>query len=188
MRAPRTLSILAGTAAVALASLAIAAPASAATIASGQKISVVDLILAEVGPTGSRFNDVDPANAAVTPVGNVQAPDSVLGVDVNDDGIGYAVAFYTENPQSPDEQQSWVPVLMNADAKNGTLGDFVDIVPTDDEIVINQCTGIDLQPNGEIRRRRAARGVRGLDHGGPEDRRGHADAGDRHHVAHERAT
>src|SRR5688500_7157491 len=53
MRVSRPLSVLAGTAAVVLASLAVAAPASAATIAAGQKITVVDLITAEVGPTGS---------------------------------------------------------------------------------------------------------------------------------------
>ena len=149
MRTSRTLSIVAGTAAIVLASLTVAAPASAATIASGQKITVIDLIQAEVGPTGSRFFDVDPANAAVTAVGNVQAPDTVYGLDVNDEGVGYAIAFYSEDSENPGEPQSWVPVLLTADAKNGTLGDFVDIVPTV-EITINLCTGIDLQPNGEI--------------------------------------
>ena len=150
MRTRRALSIAAGAAALALASLAIASPASAATLPSGQKITIVDLILADVGPTGSQMYNVNPANAASTSVGSVQAPDNIQAIDVADTGLGYATGHYTEDPQNPAQEQDWVPVLLVADANTGTYGTVVDIAPVDDEITINQCTGLDLQPNGEI--------------------------------------
>ena len=150
MRARPVLSILAAAATLTLSSLAIASPASAATLPLGQKITIVDLILADVGPTGSQMYNVNPANAAASAVGGVQAPDTILAIDVADTGLGYATGYYTEDPENPDTQADWVPVLLIADANAGTYGTVVDISPVDDQIIINQCTGLDLQPNGEI--------------------------------------
>ena len=66
MRSSRALGLLAGTAAVALATLTVASPASAATLPPGQRITIIDSI-DDAGPQEGPFFEVDPADAAATP-------------------------------------------------------------------------------------------------------------------------
>lgn len=141
----RAVPFVAGASAIALGSLLIASPASAATLPEGQRISVIQTLVAEVGPGASQFWDVSPANAASTQVGGpVGGVVIVEGVDVNDDGIGYAV-------RNDDTGEGFVPYLHTADAKTGTLGAGVEIVPVlGADIDFNVCNGIDLGSTGEI--------------------------------------
>jgi hypothetical protein len=141
MRARRTLSILAGSSALALASLVVASPASAAVLPDGQKITVIDLIFAEVGPGGDQMFNVSPADAASTAVGGINAPFSVTAVDVNDEGLGYATA-------NLEGDGGFAPYLYKANAVTGTLSDPVLI--SNAQYDLSTCEGLDLQPNGEI--------------------------------------
>lgn len=144
MRVSRSLGVLAGSTAVALSVLFVAVPASAATLPEGQRISVIDLIQAAVGPTGSQTFEVSPANGASTAVGSVQAPDDVEAADVNDDGVGYASITIRSDEDVP------TPALAAYDANTGVYSTPVPIVAVDEGIVLSSCPGIDLQPNGEI--------------------------------------
>jgi len=78
-----------------------AVPASAATLPAGQRITVVDAY-------GWQFYDASPVDAALTPVGEpglLPFAESVEGVDVDDDGHGYAVTTTWETDQGdpPDD-------------------------------------------------------------------------------------
>src|SRR4051812_47924639 len=74
---------------VAVASVFAAAPASAATLPAGQKITVID-------SWDDQFYTVNPADALASPTGTPAPIDQVVtGVDVDDNGSGYAVATQT---------------------------------------------------------------------------------------------
>lgn len=86
MRGSRILTGAIVTISVAVASVFAAAPASAATLPSGQRIDTVDYY------TLTTYT-ADPATAALTQVGadGTDAEYIVEGVDVDDDGHGYAI-------------------------------------------------------------------------------------------------
>jgi hypothetical protein len=130
---------------VVVASMFAAAPASAATLPAGQKISVIDNVDAQ-------FYNVSPATAIATPVGTpTPIATEISGVDVDDAGHGYAIAtlFEYEEPEG-DEQfgdrfpsEGW---LYQADANTGALSDGKQIRIDDggnDPVWANECTAID---------------------------------------------
>lgn len=108
MSASRALTSAIAAGAVAALTVFIAAPASAAILPEGQVITVIDGV-------SWQFYDASPADAALTAVGNQTTLDSnyITGVDVDDDGIGYAIA-----------EDSY---LYEADANTGTLSNGVEI-------------------------------------------------------------
>lgn len=107
MSASRALTGAIAVGAVAALSLFTAAPASAATLPDGQSITVIDGI-------SWQFFDANPADAALTTVGSPSlTEDYVTGVDVNDEGIGYAITSDG--------------YLFEADANTGTLSNGVEI-------------------------------------------------------------
>jgi hypothetical protein len=128
--------------AVAVASMFAAAPASAATLPAGQKITVI-----EQGT--DQFSTVNPANAAATPVGTVDAliDEYVSGVDVDDAGLGYATANELidigEEFVIPFPDGGWI---YKADANSGKLSDgkpvFIDL-PGEDDPQATECSAID---------------------------------------------
>lgn len=111
---------------VAVASMFAAAPAAAATLPSGQKITIID-------QAEDQFYDASPVNGDVTPVGafGVQIDEYITGVDVNDDGVGYAIAT-AYSQEVPDEDEfpvvfadgAW---LYEANANTGELTGGVEI-------------------------------------------------------------
>ncbi len=120
MARSRVLAATAAGSALVLASLLIASPAQAFTPAAGQKITVP-------GYFDGVIYDANPVDAALTAVGGANAiPDGkhLSAIDVNDDGVGYAIATSFEGGE-------WLPsYVMPADAKLGTLGAAVPIVIT----------------------------------------------------------
>ncbi|HWH96798.1 MAG TPA: hypothetical protein VNS80_00385 [Pseudolysinimonas sp.] len=130
MRSFRGLGLLAGTTAIAFATLVIASPAAAATLPDGQKITIVETIDGNDPPSG-QFFDVNPADAASTPVGT--APDEyITGLEVNDDGIGAAIG-----------QLDSTSTIWTADANTGMLSDPHPITTAGD-VDLDDCGGIDL--------------------------------------------
>lgn len=106
MSASRVLTSAIAVGAVAALSVFAAAPASAASLPAGQVITVID-------SAGWQNFQANPADASLTPVGE-QIPfesDYITAVDVDDTGIGYAVADYSEGGG----------YLYDADANTGTL-------------------------------------------------------------------
>jgi hypothetical protein len=93
-------------------SIAVAAPANAATLPEGQVISVLD-------SEGWQYYDASAADASLTPVGDEVADisDYITGVDVDQYGYGYAVADYSEGGS----------YLYQADANLGTLDNDIEI-------------------------------------------------------------
>ena len=87
---------------VAVASLFAAAPASAATLPAGQKISVADT-------NTWQFSNASPVDATLTPTGTPAVhpvTEYVEGVDVDDSGLGYGITttwLWTEAPEVPDD-------------------------------------------------------------------------------------
>jgi hypothetical protein len=136
MRSSRALGVLAGTAAIALSVLTMAAPASAATLPSGQRITIIDA-LDDSGPGEGPFFTADPTDAAATPVGTGSGA-YTYGLDVNDQGLGYAIGIF------PDIN------LWKADANTGTVSDLVapHFATAPDPY---KCRGVDLNPTtGEV--------------------------------------
>lgn len=137
---PKTRALAAGTIATALAvaSLFAAAPASAAPLPGGQKITVVNSY------DGQYFNanndtaaltSVGAANQALLEEDNVE----LQGIDVDDNGLGYAVG--TSYPEGPDGAY-----LYAADANTGTLTEIAPIrilFPPDSFLYPDECTSID---------------------------------------------
>ncbi len=135
---------------VAIASMFAAAPASAATLPPGQKITVID-------QSDDQFYTVNPADALLSPVGT---PITVIdefesGVDVDDTGLGYAITYGYDVPSlasaktQADAEFAASPnisVIYKADANTGLLSDGKQVVidaggevpPPADE-----CTSID---------------------------------------------
>jgi hypothetical protein len=134
MKSSRVLagSILAGS--VAVAAMFAAAPASAATLPLGQQISVIT--------PQSQFNFADSNTAALTAVGTgvTDAPEweQFNGVDVDDNGIGYAIS--TSYPEGADGA-----ALYAADAKTGTTTYIADVsfFFGDFSLYPDECHGID---------------------------------------------
>lgn len=130
MRASRALGLLAGTTAVALATLFVAAPASAATLPDGQKITIVEWVDANEPVTG-QFFDVNPADAASTPVGTA-SDETIIGLEVNDEGIGAAIG-----------QIDSEPVIWTADANTGSVSN-PKVISLNGQVELDNCSGIDL--------------------------------------------
>ena len=130
MRSSRALGMLAGTAAIAFATLVVASPAAAATLPDGQKITIVEWVDASEPVTG-QFFDVNPADAASTPVGTA-SDENILGVEVNDEGIGAAIG-----------QLDNEPAIWSANAVTGSISD-PRIISLNGQVELDDCSGIDL--------------------------------------------
>jgi hypothetical protein len=126
---------------VAVASMFAAAPASAATLPAGQKISVVDT-------NTWQFSNTSPVDAALTPIGTptgLAENEYVEAVDVNDEGKGYALTT-TWEPDGPGYAGA---TLYTADANTGTLNNamVVQIVtgPLDEPVLADadSCFALD---------------------------------------------
>jgi hypothetical protein len=141
--------------AVAVASMFAAAPASAATLPPGQKITVVD-------SWDYQFYNVNPVSALSTPVGT---PDPtytfVTGVDVDDTGLGYAIATDLYVPsldalvEIADPYSSFVGAYVDggyiytSDANTGTLAKekpvIIELGPgVEDDQWADECSAIDV--------------------------------------------
>lgn len=129
-----TVGVVAGS--VLVASVFAAAPASAAALPSGQRITVIDTYSAQ-------FHDASPVDAALTAVGTgvPVRNTSILGVDVKDDGVGYAVGTQVNTILIPNG------LIFPANAATGTLGEgvYVDVLldGADEPFSAQQCTAID---------------------------------------------
>jgi len=143
MRTSRSLGLIAGTAAIVFATLTVAAPASAATLPPGQKITIVEVENIPT-PGEGQFFTVNPANAASTPVGTGSG-EFLTGLEVNDDGIGFAIGTFDHEGEI-----GFVPTLWDADANTGTISNAkpLHFAPGD---YPDSCEGIDLNPTtGEL--------------------------------------
>ena len=142
--------------AVAVASMFAAAPASAATLPPGQKITVIDSV-------DDQFYNVNPADALGTPVGTPDGIDQlVTGTDVDDSGTGYAVAtqeFWPEDAVEVDlpwsqALRSYVEggYIYRADANTGKLTDGKPVLIATDvpEDWADECSAIDFSKGGII--------------------------------------
>lgn len=136
MKSSRVLTgaIVAG--ALAVASMFAAAPASAATLPDGAKITVID-------DDGEQFYNVSPSTAVATPVGT-PSPDNtdIAAVDVDDQGLGYAIG----NTDPSEEDEFGAAWLFKADANTGTLSEVKQVLIDDDGDVLayaNECTALD---------------------------------------------
>jgi hypothetical protein len=164
MKSSRTLTGALVIGAVAVASMFAAAPAAAATLPPGQKITVVD--------TNSwQFSNASPVDAALTPIGlpeTLGENEYVEATDVNDEGKGYALTttwLWTEAPEEPDDceenpqQEGCAPffpvqypagaTLYTADANTGKLAGGVPVTivtgPLDEPILADadSCFALD---------------------------------------------
>lgn len=148
------------TGAVAISSLFAAAPASAATLPSGQKITVVDW-------DTWQFSYASPDDATLTNYGPViwpNAEEKVEGVDVDDDGQGYAVTTYWVSVEVPDDcgvedqrpecDDEFIPYeypdganLYTADAVTGKLSNAIGVTVAvgdgPDFVSVDSCFAID---------------------------------------------
>jgi hypothetical protein len=136
VRIPRLLGPLAGTTVIALALLTVASPASAAILPAGQKITIIDA-LDDEGPQEGPFFDVNPADAAATPVGTGSGV-YTYGLDVNDDGLGFAIGGFGEE------------TIWKADANTGTISDPVPLHFATEPAPYD-CADLDINPvTGEV--------------------------------------
>lgn len=140
------------TAAFVVASVFAAAPASAATLPPGQKITVVD-------QDTWQFSTADPNTAALTPSTGVNDPgedEQITAIDVDNKGLGFAFSTtYETIPGVPDPQNPNDPVfptiepagaaLFKADANTGLLSDGMklSILWGDTEYNADECTALD---------------------------------------------
>lgn len=109
-------AIVAGS--VAVASVFAATPVAAATLPSGQRITVIDY-LDEEG--ASYFYEASPVDASLTQVGSAQFPEvyDLTALDVDDDGYGYALGNT--------DIEGGVSLLFAADANTGVLSNPLQI-------------------------------------------------------------
>jgi hypothetical protein len=145
MRVRSVPAVIAGATAIALAGLLVASPAAAATLPDGQRITVIENFFPEVGPIANTYYDVSPADALSTQVGSPGGA-VVTSFDVNDAGVGYG----TGTVPPGDNQVGSVPILYPTNAATGVTGAGVTIDPVDADILITECPGIDVQPDGTI--------------------------------------
>lgn len=127
MSAARVLA--AGAAAVGLVALGLATPASAATLPPGQRITIVE-DAGEIGDAGT-FYDVDPMDAAVTPVAD-PTDQHVYAIELGDDGMGAAIGMI-----------EGAPTIWIADGVAGTLASPQPILLFG-ETSPDVCQGLDL--------------------------------------------
>jgi hypothetical protein len=139
---------------LAVASLFASAPASAATLPAGAKITVID-------QADDQYYNVNPADAVATAVGTPTGIDQwVSGVDVDDAGLGYATAteyYYDgeiEIDAVEDQAAALVPFgflpdggwIYRADANTGMLTDgkpvIIDLLGPEDVQAL-ECSAID---------------------------------------------
>ena len=138
MRASKLLPLIAGSAAIALASLVVASPAVGATLPTGQQITMIDQFQ-DPGDGQGQFYTVNPADAKAAPYGAV-TNQLTNGVDVNDEGQGWAIGQVGDG---------LVATLWKANAVTATLTDpkpiaFASGAP------LEKCDGIDLLPDGRL--------------------------------------
>jgi hypothetical protein len=138
MRTSNALTLIAGVAAVALASLVVASPAAGATLPLGQKITMIDQY-ADPGDGQGQYYTVNPADAKITPYG-VVTNQHTTGVDVDDAGLGWAIGQVG---------RTLTPTLWKADATTATLTSPVTITLAGGG-VIDACNGIDLAKDGRV--------------------------------------
>ena len=152
MQPSRALPAAIAVGAVAVASMFAAAPAAAATLPPGQKISVID-------SWSDQFYNVNPTSALGTPVGTPDTIDEyVTGVDVDDAGHGYAVATQTYWPSADVAAAVVLPYsnpldgyvdggwLYKADANTGKLSDGKPVIISSPEMKAepaDECSAID---------------------------------------------
>lgn len=148
MRARPILGAVAGTAAIALATLLVASPAGAAPLPSGQRIDVIYSPGSQTGPyygemyqAEATLDDGPVTNLTAAPDGPQAGANYAYSVDVLDDGLGYAVIQLQETDS---------PQLWTVDANTGAITDPHDIVPADEDDELEICRGIDVQPSGQI--------------------------------------
>jgi hypothetical protein len=126
--------------AVAIASLFAASPASAATLPAGQKITIID-------QWSDQFYNASPVNADVTPVGTPteMIAECVTGVDVDDNGHGYAIASLFARDCEGDFENGFLAAVYSADANTGLLTNQVQVTidDGDDPFIADECTSID---------------------------------------------
>lgn len=116
MRASRTLGTLAGSTAIALSVLLFAAPASAATLPEGQRITVAANSAELDPPSTTQLFQVDPATAAGTAVGGPDAAaNPIYAIDVDNDGHGYATGTVAV------DDETHFATLWTVDANTGTF-------------------------------------------------------------------
>lgn len=114
-----------------------AVPASAAELPEGASISIVDW------ESGVVY-DVNAANAEVTSIGTATGIEYVTGIDVNDDGIGFAVTGPYGDDDPPSE-------LYAANTVDGTLTYIATITVAGDEYEsVHQCASLDLAADGTL--------------------------------------
>lgn len=145
---------------VAVASMFAAAPASAATLPLGQKITVVDKY-------DLQYYNVNPADAVATPVGTGTSTSTwITGVDVDDAGVGYATTtFYydgrVDKEAAPEDELEGEPAVTSlvpsgyipdggyigkADANTGTVTEEKPVLidrPVGDDFYAIECSAID---------------------------------------------
>ncbi len=117
-----------------VASMFAAAPASAATLPSGQQITVIDYIEGD-----SQFYAASPADATLTAVGAAQGlgDDQIVAVDVDDTGHGFALTNFGGDASGS--------ALYVADANTGTLTGAVQVMLDflDVQVEADFCTALD---------------------------------------------
>lgn len=137
----RVLAAAAATAALSLATLLVASPAQAATLPAGQRITVADDLSDDVFTA-------DPVTAALTLVGQgvvVDETEYETGIDVNDDGLGYAVTTLRVGAGQHGDS-----FLYAFDANTGALTARDQIsIPAHQSLALG-CTSLDLAPDGTL--------------------------------------
>ena len=134
MRASRGLGILAGTTALALATLVVAAPASAAKLPDGQKATIVE---SSTDSGTGQFFDLNTDTGASSPFGPGEDR-TIEGIEVGDDGLGAAIGFADFG-----DGIGTRPAVFTADANTGVLG-APQLILLGGESYPDLCEGIDL--------------------------------------------
>ena len=133
MRSSRVLGILAGTTALALATLVVASPASAAKLPDGQKATIVE----QTSDSGTgQFYDVNTDTGASSPFGTA-AGRSIEGIEVGDDGLGVAIGLADFGDIGTH------PAMFTANANTGVLS-APQLILLNGEDTLDACEGIDL--------------------------------------------
>lgn len=136
----RVLASAAALAAVSLATVLVASPASAATLPEGQRITVADDLFPSVWTA-------DPVTADLTFVGDSVLGDDTeyeTGIDVGDDGLGYAV---TTMRVQEGHSNSY---LYRFDANTGAVSGRDQISIPEHQSLALGCTSLDLAPDGTL--------------------------------------
>jgi hypothetical protein len=140
----RLTAIVAGAMALGIGSLLVASPAAAATLPPGQRVNVIQ---AQNGPDtfGSQMFQASPVDAALTAPGPLQNAQNVGAVDVNDDGLGWAVSTDFDS-----QGNAFTAELFRANANTGVLSAPLTIVGPGEDYQVDSCDALDLSPTGVI--------------------------------------